>query len=275
MARKKDAQALFEVISKNKEKHTPPKFGIPEWMAKDCRPKAEGDPVAPEEDEAPPAPKVEQPPEPPRTVARPEPAPMRFDEPAFELDHGRVKFSLSIVSAGVSVLGVLVLVGVAFWLGRHSAPSGGTPAENTPIAAGKGQQGTPTPAPKPSTKKPAKKPGPILGDGKLVKGKYYLVIQSLQGAIDSHRQDAEAIQKFCHERGVPAVLMKYTSGGKTTYHVWAMQPFEHGETLDGTGTPLAEKVQALGLEYARISRNKYNFNQRNRSGKVEGWFLPY
>jgi hypothetical protein len=277
VARKKDTEALFEVISKNKEKHMPPKFGIPEWMAKDCRPKTDPDTAAPEESEAPPAePPAEAVPEPPPAVARPEPAPMRFDEPVFEIDHGRMKISLSIVSAGVAVLGVLVLLGAAFWLGRQSAPST-EPGDGEPVAAGVGHQGTPTPAPKPGPKKPIKKPGPIAGPGKLEKGKYYLVVQSLQGTTETHRLDAEAIATFCAAKQVPAIVMKYTpsGSGRATYHVWSLKPFKHADTLNEIGTRYAAQIEDMGREYARGTRGKYSFGQRNSKGEVEGWFLPY
>lgn len=158
MARRKDAMALFEIISKHRDKRTQPKVAVPKWMQRrEPDEAAEETPppdAAPEADvqeppaQPPPQPQEQEPPDtqPPEEVPEPtpptKPTPPIVDAelvpeaeataPGAEteaegkgkclvIEDGHVKVSLSYIGAGVAVTGVLVLLLGAFLVGRQTA----------------------------------------------------------------------------------------------------------------------------------------------------------
>ena len=271
MARKKNSRALFELISKNKEKRIAAKLGVPEWMGKGQPP--------PLLQQAPPAAvAIEaeakaggQPPPPlPATARRP-----RKAEPFLALEDNRLKLSLSFLTATVAGVGMLVLLLGSFWLGRYTAPSSANELAGTGSRQSKKDNGS-RKDPDPGENKVPVRPVPITPV--LQPGKFYLVIQTLMGSSSTDLADARKIQEFWDEKGLPAKVMSYTPrpGSRPRYMVWSLKPFTLAETTGDEARSHARQVEELGKEYARKSSGRYSFNQgRDPQGRPEGWFLPF
>lgn len=275
MAKKKDSQALFELISKNREKRLAAKLSVPEWMGST-------QPTPPAGEEAP-APGPAEPDAAPETPppaglpskTTPKAKPERRTEPLLVLGDNRLTLSLSFLSAGVAGLGLLVLLLGAFWLGRHTAPESGevvASAGGNGQEKGKGQDAS-------AKKQTGQGNNGPTGAG-LMAGRYYLVIETLQGTGPEALVDAQKIQEFCTARGVPATRVWYTPPGRPKrLMVWSLKPFAKGQVLDGAGpspeaVQHATKIEGLGREYSQAG-GKYAFKQRRRPTDPPGYFLLY
>ena len=310
MARRKDAMALFEIISKHRDKRTQPKVAVPKWMQRrEPDEAAEETPpqnAAPEADvqeppaQPPPQPQEQEPPatQPPQEEPEPTP-PIKRSPPIVDaelaseaqatasteaegrgkclvIEDGHVNLSLSFVGAGVAVTGVLVLLLGAFLVGRQTAPGVRTaslgPGDIRPPSQ-IGRDATkkgPAQGPPAKVAKGPKKPAPTTTA--LRAGKFYLVIQHLTGSEREVREDGAKIAKFCTDNGVPAKIMqKRQSSGKYLYWVWSLQPFD-GLT-DPAATPHAEKIDELGKRYFR-QYGKYKLTQRE-NGVIKLWLMKY
>ena len=232
MGKKKDSVALFEVISKSRQKRSEAGLSVPQWMGR-------GVPVG-------------EPPEPtdgPRKVelSSPRPAPMVSTE------GGRLRLSLNYVSALVGIVAVALLMVLAFWIGRWSvhAPAGGatdTGADTANIAGQLQKQFTPaTPS--------------------RVPGKYYLVIQGLQGMTQQKLQDAEDIVRWLKGYETAAEIRELAKYKQ--YIVWSLQGFESSDSAEAMG--FVETIELLGRRYKADKGGKYDF--KHRAG--DPWFIPY
>ena len=290
MARRKNAMALFEIISKHRDKRTEPKVAIPKWMMRrdPDEPVDETPPqhTAPEADvQEPPAEPTEQEAPAPREQREaqeaPQPQPIvdaelvpRDQDAQAEggskilvIEDGQVNVSLNYVGAGVAVTGVVVLLLGAFLTGRYSAPGGHTAAVGPPVGPPPGKKVTPPKGPGKGTHV-AKKPPAAVPQ----KGKFYLVIQHLTGSEQLVRADGNKIIKFCTDNGYPAKTMRQKRpNGQYMYMVWSLKPFK--SLTDPAATLHAEKIDELGKQYFRL-HGKYRLTQRE-GGKIKLWLMKY
>ena len=266
MAKKKNSMALFEVISKTRDKNPDAEVTVPNWIKSsseqpdqetrepDVQESAvEEDPPCPEPEAQSGASLEEIAPSPPK--APPSPAlqttstwephrsddtPEKSDLPIWSTAGGRLTLSLNYVSCLVASTGILLLIITAFVLGRITASSVAPPVKT-------GQSVV-----------------------KRQVGKYYMVIETLDGKTRQARAEADRIVKFCGENGEPAQVQLL---GKNLI-VWSLTPFD---------SPKSEEVRAhalhvqneLGAKYARKYTSKYKFNQPEQNGKLVPIMYPY
>jgi hypothetical protein len=257
--------ALFEAISKTKPKQ-PMNMAVPSWMTR-------GQQAAQVAAESAPAPAFV-------AQAAPVPtAPIQLGElqqrasqlaglaapvePVFSADAGRLRVSLSYLSAGVGAAGVVLVLIAAFVLGRTTA----SPKQQ--------QAGATPPGP------PPLKPEVVRGTGgeqshpplttqtipPRVKGKWYIVIQDMLGTTPAHQEEAAKIAEFCTQNGkaASAVLQQ----GRC--YVLGATPFE--ATNDPAAPQYAAEIEALGKKYKQQG-GKYDFMQRKtRGGPVDPLFI--
>ena len=269
MAKKKNAMALFEVISKTRDKNPGSEVTVPNWMKpghQDQAPQDQAPDVeAPEAQEpAPPEPEAQtQTPASQTEVASPEaeapnaPAlpttstweprrspegPKMSDLPMLSTDGGRLTLSLNYVSCMVVSMGVLLLIIGAFVLGRVTAPDSSPPAGA-------------------STGKPVVK---------RQVGKYYLVIQTLDGRTPEARVEADRIVKFCSANSEPSEVKLLDKN----LIVWSLTPFDSAKSEEVIAHALFVQNE-LGAKYARKFGSKYKFIQPQKNGKLVPVLFPY
>ncbi len=172
MAKRKDSIALFEVISKSRDKSSQAAdFHVPGWM----------DPQAAPDDQASPG-------------DRPG-APAPVEAEMISTVGGRLTLSLNYVSCVAIALALVLLWAIGFWLGRWSAgqPAPAAPPTEMVEADGGAEQVSDNP----------------LAGLTWNKGKYCLVIQELAGGEPKHEQDAWVIMRYLADQGVPAYVVSY------------------------------------------------------------------
>ena len=255
MARKKkDSLGLFEVIGKTRAESSKPEVRLPGWIGK--RPIKLDAPAASEEAEP-----QAHPPEP--TSAHPVQvveAPGVAPEPIISTADGRLRVSLNYVSCGVASVALVVLLVVAFFLGRATAPSGGGPAVSVPA----GQEQTVRTG---NVRTPAGGGQPLP---KRISGMYYLVIQRMNGLTDRDMADAQKIVKQCSRSDIKASVGKFPSGKPVQYVVWSLEGFA---SRDSQGTSeYVGHVHEAGKTYKR-DFGKYDFSQLDGSGNFNPWFV--
>ena len=164
-------------------------------------------------------------------------------DPTISTVEGRVKLSLNYVSLLVAGLAVLLGLLLAFCLGRWSASPGTVEA---------------TPAPALPSQRTERVPG-----------KYYLIIQGLQGMTDNHRSDAEDIQRFLEQEGVECDVAIWP-GDPKQYVVWSCRGLD--SEIDEKAFAYVKKIEALGRKY-KSQGGRYDFKQaRDRNGQITPWF---
>ena len=243
MVKKKNSIALFEVISKSKESRSAADMGVPAWMGgeqQDAVPQA-----APRM-----APSAPKPPPPPV-------APRSRTAPLLAIAGQRLQFSLNYISCLILAAALLVLLGGAFWLGRKTAPAPPDP-DRMPAEfraglldgqTGPGQQHSELP--------------------RRIPGKYYIVIESMEGATEQHLKEANRIAEFCITKGEPAEVRTYRS----RYVVWSLTPFDSPN--DEKARSHALTIEKYGGEYFAKHRT-YRFQQRKRPGsQLDPLYLPH
>lgn len=236
MAKKKNSVALFEVISKSREKRErQEEVRVPDWVAGEA---GGADPEAAAEPDA-------------RDVAPPpaaEYAPAIGD--AEIAPAPRLELSLGYPACVAIVAGVLVLLAAAFLLGRHSAPAALPEGDDGQVSAGVGAGKAPA--------APAR-----------VKGKYYLVIQQLPGKSAKDLADARKIARFCIDLREPVQII----AAARYYYVWSLRPFDSEQ--DTEAWAFAQKIERLGRKYHE-KHGDYEFLQRKRrSGPLEPFLRKY
>ena len=258
VAKKKNSMALFEVISKSRDKNPDSEVLVPDWVkpgqqAPDAQASAILEPIAPEPEIETPAPQDEQavseaptpsaPVLPTTSTWEPRPssdAPKTSDLPVWSTDGGRLTLSLNYVSCLVVSTGVLLLIAGAFWLGRTTAPS--------PVIPGRTGQ-------------------PVV---KRQVGKYYMVIQTLDGFTTATMAEAKQIVKFCSASGEPSEVKQV---GKNLI-VWSATPFDSRNSEEVIAHALFVQNE-LGVKYARKYGSKYKFRQPQKNGKLVPVLYPY
>lgn len=250
MAKKKSSVALFEVINRTKRKHMDAGLSVPTWMTgpghreDQTEPPSTYRPVS----AAPPLPRAAAP------VSEPAREPMVSTEP------GRIRLSMTFVTAGIVAVTFLVLLIGVFILGRASAPAGTVTAE--------ADLGQPTLDPGVLDRRPPAPPtGNNGGQRQRLAGKYYLVIQNTLGKTAQHKAVAGEIASWCARKGHPAEARQATTG---YWVVWSYTPFDAPTSEDALA--YAQQIEALGREYRRDG-GQFDFRQR-RNGQFDPLYLP-
>ena len=177
------------------------------------------------------------------------------DRPAISVADGRVTLSLNYVSCAVAGMGLVLLVVLAFMLGRSSVSR---PVADEPPGAGAraGLAVGKSPHRRPRAGRPAR-----------ISGKHYLVIQQFGGRSPGEKADAEAVVAYCEAvRGDLATVM---DDGKQ-YLVLSGKPFDSNRSAEAL--EYAADVHALGRRYKADENSKYDFNQMDRQGRLDPWF---
>jgi len=160
----------------------------------------------------------------------------------------RLRLSLSYATCATAAMGLIVLLGVVFWLGRLTAKPG-APVEQAglgPKGTGPVQLGGVDANASQSTTMPSER----------VKGKYYLIIDRMKDQTEQDYLDAQAIVEYCRANGQPATVERHGS----RYIVWSMTPFDSASSEEAMN--FARRIEQLGREYeAPRGRNKYTFSQ--------------
>lgn len=274
-SKRKDAVALFEAISKTKPRPDA-NMNVPAWMQKqgDAQAAQGQTPVAPQtpgstqpqagtpavsEQALTPVPAV------PAVEVRSRPEAVvagGADEPVFSTVGGRLKLAMDYRTAGFVGAGAVVLLIVAFVLGRVSGPRPAATDANVPPM-------------KPDVVQPGNKPGttravvreqplpPPAGAAALapatpqrVKGKFYIVIQGMAGKTDALKEEAFRIADFCTKHNLPADVAEL---GSRSFIVWSLQPFDSAS--DPQAKKYAEEIEKVGKLY-KAAGGKYDFMQR-------------
>ncbi len=247
MTKKRKPTALFEAMSRNRPE-ADRKFAVPHWM------QGEEDDAEGQQQTEPAAERIERTPEP---TAPPKKPIAEAHEPALSTGDGRLRLSLTPVAAMAALLGVVVLLFGSFYLGRATA---GPEAD---VAAGGGQDASDREALKPPPRE---------------KGKWYLVIQALQGASDDDKDRAKHIVRWLRQHkidGKPvfAEIRKIrTRGGGERLVLWSYRP------VDAPSSPaameFAREIQKLGRKYLQENPGTYDFRQQ-RGGQFSPWYEQY
>jgi hypothetical protein len=241
VARKKDAKSLFEVLSRDADKAAKGSktLGVPGWFGPVKPPAPPPQAAAPSQPVAPPPPPV-------RRV---------WGEPVLSLAGGRVRISLNQVSAAVAVGGLLVLLALAFVIGRATArPAGTAPQMPGGVQpAGEDTTGRVVPVPGPGRQPPGP---PLAGGATRQKGLCYLVIQSDAAT----RDDADDILRFLRDQRI-ATTVDRARDGKWT--VRDLQGFADAKSQEADA--YRARIEQLGREYERLARSQgrqrlYRFN---------------
>ena len=260
MTRKKDSVALFEVIKEHEKRSEG--LGVPSWMGA----KAAG-----------PAQKQTE-----QTVATgaptsepPRPEAFGGYEPMISTTGGKLRLALDYRAGMFACCLLLVLLVVAFVLGRITAgdlkqqnvsasvvPS---EADKTNRTVGENENTGNTGGEEPKSDNAADKP---LRE----KGKYYLVIETLVGATPEDQKDGVQIINFLKEKGVPATLALKNSQPpkKPRYIIWSAVPFDSINSQQASD--YAKQIENLGKDY-RVKFGKYAFLQQSPSGTFRPYFL--
>jgi len=252
VAKKKDSMALFEVISKSREKRAKGDMGVPDWM---------GD----SEKDASQAPEAS-------TTSTPPSLPKAARKPAVVKTGGQLQVTLNYISCLAIALGLVVLLGGMFWLGRSTAPTGG----GDPEQAGMQNDGYRPGLLGQSGSKGGSKTGAKQTPMRLPprqSGKYYLVIESTGGKQDWHKEQAAKIQRFCYEAGEPSSIATYpaTRNTKEQVVIWSLTPFDSPRSTEATQH--AKMVEMLGGRYF-AKHGHFKFQQRkNKDAPLDPWYL--
>ncbi len=260
MTKRKDAVALFDLISKGKDKAEgkAPGLNVPGWFRKTSAP-VEGEP-----DRQPGEGQADASPAPASAPALQQPASVSLGalepaEPMVAFADGRVRISVNLVTCAVAVMGLVFALGMMFYLGRVT---GRAPAVGGGEIAGGGA----------AAKAGAGEANWAEVLAKWTKGKYYLIIDRMRGMTDKDKEDALAIAEYCRRNGHPCEAVVLNSQ-PPVYAVQSLEPF------DGPTGPknleFAKVIEDLGKRYQPPpGRSKYTFSQKRRDGTLDPSFLP-
>jgi hypothetical protein len=239
VTKKKDSVALFEVISKNRQVQGESGMGVPDWMGKGAEPPSPGQEAA---------------------VSVASKAPSKPIEPLLSTATGRLTLSLNYVSCMVAALALVLLLALAFWLGRWSARSAAQAAPGTEQGSQQSAEKANNPA------SPADKQIMRREDGK-----YYLVIQGVQGVTGEHKADADAIVQWLAKQTVKAETREL-GGPSRQYVVLSFDGFD--STDSASAKKFVETIEELGRRYGRDG-GKYAFKQNPASPWFIAWQAEY
>lgn len=242
MAKKKRAKALFEVMADDKESRHEVNMGVPDWMEK--KTPQESKPAKPESSLQADARLTRIQTEAPRAA--------ESDKPIVSTAGGRLTVSLNYVSCTVAMLAIVLLLVVAFVLGRMSVTSGQRPRKPaSPARTLRKAEASKTKAETSGTAKPKDAV------------KYCLVIQVMGGRTEQLLADAKAIIKYCETAGYPARLAE--NDARDDYFVWSAEAYD-SPTSNKAKTYVAE-IHALGQRYKADTGKNYDFKQLDNKGQ--------
>ena len=275
MAKKKNSEALFEVISRSKGDRATRGLAVPDWMRppseREGPPEAQDQPEAPEAGVDAPAEEPPELPKPPKPPAARKPKPERRPEPKpagpkpsvwpiVAVEDGRVKISLNPLSSAL-VLGMLVLVMLGvFLIGWKAAPR-----QEVVSAAGMGVEHRPDVLGGQGRDRVRDRTQPEAP--KHVVGKYYMIVYGLAGKSADDLKEARSIEKFCNDAGMPVTV--YEMQGQ--YIIYGLTGFDAEDSIEAT--KYAVKMQQLGKRY-KTEINGQEFKQTDPRGRWP-WFLKF
>jgi len=243
VAKRKNPTALFEAISRTREKDVQSGLNVPTWMG-------EGEADSPQ------------------MKAQPRTEPAAPSQPSggrtsAAKTAGQLQLSLNYVSCiAIGVVAVLLLAG-AFWVGRVTARLGGE--------AG--------PAELPATGETAAVNTAALGQvppaaPTRIAGKYYLVIQQLNNDSAASKVEAQRISDFCGLNNEKAEVRKFEDArGKQFWAVWSLTPLDSDRSSEAENH--AKAIEAMGKRYF-AKYQTYNFQQRARpDGELQAYYVRY
>lgn len=251
MVKRKDSEALFEIIARTRASQDPAAINVPAWMSK--KP-AQQEPEAGVEPGQ--APKAEQ--APPKLLLKTGPTgSRRFQIPPalLAIRDWRVTVSLNFVTCAVIGLALLTLLLSMLVIGyKWGASSASGPSEVPPYKPG--VLGN-------------KDPGHIptrLAAPQRVNGKYYMLIQGVEGITEQHKAEAQRIVDFCNEGNLPADIGEMRDPNQ--YVVWSLTGFDSPDNPDAK--EYAEQIKELGKLY-KAKYKTYELRQAYPSGEWP-WF---
>ena len=245
MAKRKDSEGLFEIISRTKSTQGASPMEVPEWMSR--KPGQQPHPTA----------EAEQAPPPPTPRAEPTESP-GLTRAILSLREARVTMSLNYVSCGVIILALLTLLIGMFVLGRRSAIGRGrVEGSSAPYSPGvlgkKGQERI-------TTRSAA---------AARVAGKYYMVIEGLGGITPERWDDAKSIVEFCKKANLPADIGQMRNPRQ--YVVWSLTGLGSADSPEAVD--YAQQIKELGQKY-KDKYGTYDFIQTDPVGNWP-WFHQY
>jgi len=263
VSKRKDSIALFEVI---KNRRNDVNLNVPKWMGGQGADAAQ-DPATASE-----PPQVEPPPVP---QAEPAPAPeasaLRTDE------SGQLTLKVSQRQLILAGTGLVLLVLLAGLIGYALGGGSGTPENPNPggalkdrVPPGKhvvaGQSGGP------GKGSPGGSKGLPAAAARRIQGKYYLIIQRLNGATTKDNNEGQRIKAWLANQGVPATVETYTTRSKKKYYmVWSLRGFDNPRSQ--AAQDYGKRIEGLGKKYFSEYKT-YNFLQRH-DGKYDPWFYRH
>lgn len=254
MAKRKDSEALFEIIARTRASQDPAAINVPEWMSKKPAQQEAEAGVEPGQE-----PKAEQ--APPKLLLKSEPiGSRRFQIPPslLAIRDWRVTVSLNFVTCAVLGLAMLTLLlsmlVIGYKWGAASAPPQRVVPPLRPSVLGNNDLGEPTPKP---------------AAPQRVNGKYYMLIQGVEGITEQHKAEAQRIVDFCNEAHLPADIGEMRDPNQ--YIVWSLTGFDSPDNPEAK--EYAEQIKELGKQYKAKYRT-YELRQAYPSGDWP-WFHQY
>lgn len=235
MVKKKDSIALFEVISKSRANQEQLDMNVPAWMGGQA-----GEPATEQSVKA------------KATKGKAKPPPSEWSDAIVSTDGGKLRLSLDYTSCSVLAGVLLLLLAIAFVLGRATAGGETGPETAGPAAGGE---------------TPAAMGGEIATMQPRVTGKYYLVIQGMQGETQAIRTEADKIVTYLGENNIAAEVRLWP-GNPRQFIVWSLDPYDIHDSPEAR--QYVENIEALGQRYLAGGGN-YGFKQ----AKGSAWWIPY
>ncbi|MGC9453654.1 MAG: hypothetical protein ACP5HU_02210 [Phycisphaerae bacterium] len=243
MAKRKNSPALFEVISRSRERQSQSGLRVPTWMGGDRQQPDE----TPESQAQEPAaqkqsPQADEHARPASQVQSQQPA----YEPVFSTSGGRLRLSLNYSGAIVLGVAVVLLIAAAFAIGRATGGSGdaGDSAAKAGVGGGE-QERTET------------------SGVQRVAGKHYLIIWDADAGVGM-RPEAERIAEFFNAHGESAEVRELKDqGGQPFLAVWSTEGFDRPDS------------QAAENYKTRIRRLGEQYRQEHDNVRFNPWYAVY
>jgi len=112
-------------------------------------------------------------------------------------------------------------------------------------------------------------------------GKYYMVIERFAGNGPEVRAEAKRVAEFCNANGEPAqvqLIPRVVNGkivrGQGNLIVWSATAFDSPQSEEVSGHALFIQNE-LGAKYAKKYGSRYRFLQPQRNGKIAPTMYPY
>ncbi len=254
MAKKRNSEALFEVISRTRDSQDPSMIHVPAWMSKKPPEQDAADGDEPKQQ----AQAEQAQPMQPLDAAPAKPRSFEILRPLLAIGDKRVAISLNYLWCGVLGLAMVTLVLSAFLLGwKMGGPSDVRPREPVPEkreVLGEEDLTTTTP------------PAPLP---ERVDGKYYMLIQGVGSVGEQHLAEAKKIVDYCAKANLPADIGQMRD--PTQYVVWSLTGFDSPDSPEAK--KYFEQIKALGKKY-KADHGTYEFKQPDPVGKWP-WFHQY